>query len=140
MGVCGRKQFQGIGCCSIAAMGALAVVAAYQLGALEHLPDPPGELFDSDRIVSAKESRILGIPDALVGIASYTATCALAKAAAHNCHSRALRRAVGVKVWIDVSGGLFKAAGQWPHYNALCSWCLGVTAASVVNVILFHVG
>lgn len=119
-------------------MGMLAVVAAYQLGAVAHLPDPPGGLFDSDRIVSAKQARIFGVPDALVGLASYATTFALAKAAARNAHSRVFCGSVGLKVWIDVSAGIFKAARQWPRFHALCSWCLGVTAVSVADLIVFH--
>ncbi len=119
-------------------MGTLAVITAYQLGALSRLPDPSSEVFDSERIISAKESRILGVPDALVGIASYATTFALAKAAARKSNSRVLRRVVEVKVWIDACEGVLKAARQWPRYHALCSWCMGVTAVSVVNLLLFQ--
>ncbi len=136
----GRKrqlQLRGIEYCSIGAMGTLAVVAAYQVGALAHLPDPSRTVFDSDRVVSSKQSRIFGVPDALVGIASYAITFALAHVA-RNLDSGLLYEAVGLKVWIDFIESVFKAAGQWPRHQALCSWCLGVTAASIGNLVLFR--
>ena len=132
-----QLQLRSIGYCSIGAIGTLAVVAAYQVGALVHLPDPSGKVFDSDRVVSSKESRVFGLPDALLGITSYATTLALAQAAARRPDSRPLYEAVGLKVWIDFIESVFKAAEQWPRHKALCSWCLGVTAASVGNLALF---
>jgi hypothetical protein len=35
---------------------ALAPVIAHQMGVIAHLPDPPGALFDSDRITTSKAS------------------------------------------------------------------------------------
>ena len=39
--------------CAVAVL-TLVPVAAHQLGLLDHLPDPPSGLFDSDRITESK--------------------------------------------------------------------------------------
>jgi hypothetical protein len=60
-----------------AAMITLLPVAAHQLGLLEHLPDPPFWIFDSDRITDSKSAHPLGVPDSALGLGSYGVTLAL---------------------------------------------------------------
>lgn len=49
---CGeRALLLAAGC---AAMLTLVPVALHQLGALSHVPDPPGRVFDSDRITESR--------------------------------------------------------------------------------------
>jgi len=45
-----------------------------QVGAIDHLPDPPGSVFASDRITKSKSAYPLGIPDGILGLTSYGAT------------------------------------------------------------------
>lgn len=42
-----QRKLRGITYCSTAAIGTLAVVAAYQVGALAHVPDPSAAVFNS---------------------------------------------------------------------------------------------
>ncbi len=56
------------------AMFSLLPVAAHQIGMIKHLPDPPGSIFDSDRITTSRMAHPFGVPDALLGLASYAVT------------------------------------------------------------------
>lgn len=64
---------------SLAAMGSLGVVALYQVGIVDRLPDPPLPGFDADRVHgSAQAYAMLATPDAFLGLGSYAGTAALA--------------------------------------------------------------
>lgn len=60
-----------------AALLTLVPIAAHQLGFLDHLPDPPGNIFDSDKITQSSAAHPMGIPDSLPGLASYGVTLTL---------------------------------------------------------------
>ncbi|HEX5473599.1 MAG TPA: vitamin K epoxide reductase family protein [Vicinamibacterales bacterium] len=119
---------------SIAAMGSLAVVALYQIGALPHLPDPPGSLFDSERIVCSPEATaLLSTPDALLGLGSYAATAVLAQIGDAR-RPRWLSIALGGKVAFDVYQASTRSVRQWRNHRALCSWCLVPAVATAAMV------
>lgn len=49
-----------------------ALVSAYQLGWLRHLPDPPPRsVFNSDRVSSSRKAYHFGIPDGPLGLGYY---------------------------------------------------------------------
>ena len=60
-----------------AAVVTLIPVVAHQIGAIDHLPDPPGSIFASDRITESKSAFPLGIPDGILGMTSYGVTLGL---------------------------------------------------------------
>lgn len=116
---------------SSAALVTLLPVAAHQLGALDHLPDPPSEIFASDRITGSSMAHPLGIPDSLLGIASYSATLGLALLAGK--HSRA-RKLLTLKLVADGSLAAFNLIRQIVTFRKLCSWCTatGICTAAMV--------
>ena len=114
-----------------AAIASLVPVILYQLGAVKHLPDPPAEIFDSDRITGSKIAHPLGIPDGLLGIASYGTTLALAAMA---CRSKTAGRLLGAKLVLDGGAATFNTSRQIVRFGKLCSWCMGTVAATGVMV------
>src|SRR4051812_44877028 len=67
---------------SFAALGAVdsIVVALRQTGIVRHLPDPPGGIFQSDRVTTSRPAYVLGAPDATLGAAGFSGLMVLASA------------------------------------------------------------
>lgn len=114
-----------------AALATLIPVALHQLGVVRHLPDPPGTMFDSDGITESAVAHPFGIPDALLGIASYGTTLLLIRSAP-GC--TAARKLLGVKLLLDGGVASFNATRQAVRFGKICSWCMGTVAATAVMV------
>jgi hypothetical protein len=63
---------------SLLSLATTALVALRQTGAIKHLPDPPGDFWDSDKVNISDPGYPFGIPDATVGVASIAANLPLA--------------------------------------------------------------
>jgi uncharacterized membrane protein len=114
-----------------AAIATLIPVALHQLGLVRHLPDPPASMFDSDGITESSMAHPFGIPDALLGIASYGTTLLLVRGA---CRSSAARKLLGAKLLLDGGTATFNATRQVTRFGKLCSWCMGTVAATALMV------
>jgi len=116
--------------CAVA-MLTLIPVAAHQLGMLEHLPDPPSDLFDSDKITESRAAHPMHIPDSLLGLGSYAATLALLLAVRRIRIARPLLHA---KLAADSSAAAFNVIRQVVKFRSLCSWCMGTAIATAAMV------
>lgn len=112
-------------CC--AALATLVPVALFQTGVLPSLPDPPLSVFDSDRIASSKIAHPLGVPDALLGLASFGTTLALIFLARK---SPVAKRLLGAKLTLDAAAGTFNAGRQVVSFGKLCSCCTGTAISA----------
>jgi uncharacterized membrane protein len=119
-----------IGSCA-AALAMLVPVALYQTGLIASLPDPPFRVFDSEAITSSKIAHPLGVPDGLLGLASFGLTMALALCAKQN---PTVRKTLGAKLALDGSMAAFNAGRQIVRFGKLCSWCTGTALAVTVMV------
>jgi hypothetical protein len=64
---------------TLVAMGSLAIIAFYQVGLIRRLPEPAVAGLDAEKVNGSAEAyEILGVPDALLGLGSYSATLGLA--------------------------------------------------------------
>lgn len=63
---------------SLVGVGAMAAVSLFQTGVIKHLPDPPVEGFDSDKVNSSDTAYMLGVPDGTISLASLAANIPLA--------------------------------------------------------------
>jgi uncharacterized membrane protein len=115
-----------------AALLTLVPVAAHQLGFLDHLPDPPGRVFDSDRITESKAAHPLGVPDSLPGLASYGMTLALIGLAKKH---PALRGVLAFKLCADGSLAAFNVVRQVVSFRSLCSWCTGTAICTAAMLV-----
>ena len=114
---------------SLTTLATLIPVALFQTGVLKTLPDPPFPVFDSERITTSKIAHPLGIPDALLGLASFGTTFALILLARKNGTARKL---LGAKLAVDASAAAFNASRQVLDFGKLCSWCTGTALAAGV--------
>lgn len=115
-----------------AALLTLLPVAAHQLGCLDHLPDPPAKIFASDRITESKAAHPFGIPDGLLGLASYGATLSLIILARRHPQARRLLR---IKLMADGSLAAFNATRQLVSFGKLCSWCTGTALCTAAMLV-----
>lgn len=115
-----------------AAILTLIPVAAHQLGYLDHLPDPPGKIFASDRITESTAAHPLGIPDSLPGLASYGMTLSLAILARNNGKARKL---LAIKLAADGSLAAFNVVRQIVSFGRICSWCTGTALCTAAMLI-----
>ncbi len=120
-----RRRSAGL---SLAAAGLLAVQAAYQLGVLPRLPDPPGARrlrVDSSYVSASGEAYwVLGAADAPLGVTSFAITAALAS-------REELTALWRLKTGLDAAYSLYLAALQPVRYQRFCVWCLSVTALAL---------
>jgi uncharacterized membrane protein len=114
---------------SCVALATLFPVALYQLGVLARLHDPPSDVFDSERITSSSAAHPLGIPDGLLGLASFGTTLALALLYRR---SRTANTLLGAKLVADASIAAFNAGRQVVSFGKLCSWCTGTALSAGV--------
>lgn len=63
---------------SLVGAAAMTVVSLFQTGVIKHLPDPPIEGFNSDKVNSSETAYILGVPDGTLSLASLAANIPLA--------------------------------------------------------------
>ncbi len=114
-----------------AAMAALVPVLLHQTGRLRHLPDPPGMVFDSDGITESKMAHPLGVPDGLLGLASYGVTMGLMVAGRR---PGLAQRLLGWKLGVDGAAAAFNVVRQVVVFRRVCSWCTGTAVATGVMV------
>ena len=115
-----------------AALATLVPVALRQFKLIRHLPDPDHHTFNTDRVVTSSKSKPLGIPDSVLGIASYSTTLALVLLAPKNPIARKL---VGPKLVVDTGMATVNTVRQFTSFNKLCSWCFLTAAATVAMAI-----
>ena len=63
---------------SLLGMGAMTAVSLFQTGIIKHLPDPPLNSFDSDKVNSSDTAYALGVPDGTLSLVSLAANIPLA--------------------------------------------------------------
>ena len=115
-----------------AALLTLAPVAARQLGLIDHLPDPQGSVFASDEITGSPLAHPMGIPDSLLGIASYSATLGLVLLARHHPLGRKL---LAAKLVADGAAAGVNTVRQIANFRKLCSWCTATAISTVFMVV-----
>lgn len=86
-------------------------------------------MFDSEKITTSNAAHPLGIPDGLLGLASFGTTLGLILAA--RC-SPVAKKLLGAKLTMDVAAAGFNAGRQVINFGKLCSWCTGTAIAAVV--------
>lgn len=131
--VCAVHKGMAIACCC-AAIGSLVPVALFQLHAIDDLPDPPGQIFDSKKIVASKDASRMGIPDGLLGIGSYGATLALLIAARPS--RPRVRHLLNSKLALDGTLAIRNARKQVTQFGRICSWCMRAAVATA-GVVYF---
>ncbi len=135
------RRRRGVVGLSLTAAGSMGLITLYQMGIIQHLPDPPLPYFDSDKVdASAEAYSYFATPDAVLGLTNYGVTAVLA---AMGGRDRATERpwlpvALAAKVTLDALQAGKLTIDQWAKHRAFCIWCLlaaGATFASVPLVV-----
>lgn len=126
---------------ALSMVGAAAgiVVSLYQTGVIHHLPDPPGKIWDSDKVDASdyayKRART---PDGLAMLVTYGVTALLAGAGGQDRARKLpwLPLALAAKVASDVATNMTLAREEWAENKALCAYCQAANLASLATVPL----
>lgn len=127
----GRRRGWLMALAAAAAADAL-IVALRQTGLIRRLPEPPGRIWDTNRVVTAPVAYALGVPDAPIAALTYVALLVFAARLGARPARRRPYSALGL-----AAGALGVAAGAafylWDmlaREKKLCPYCLGTAAAS----------
>lgn len=127
------KERRGIIGLSLAAIGCMGMVAAYQTGLIRHLPEPNIRGLDADKVDASDEAyQLLDTPDAVIGLGSYAVTLGLAAMGGKN---RARRHPwipllLMAKATVDAAQAGKLTYDQFARHRAACSWCLIAAGAT----------
>jgi len=117
---------------SLFGMANMALVTLLQTGLLKHLPDPPSDHFDSDKVNSSETAYQLGTPDGTLSLAGLAMNLPLA---GFGGDSRA-ERTPYVPLAASVKSGLEAVAAAWYFYQMpskekkWCAYCIGGAIAN----------
>jgi hypothetical protein len=131
-----RRRRQVV-CLSLVSATCMGVVAAYQIGLIRHVPEPPLPLLDADKVDASPQAyEKLSTGDAFLGFVSYGVTMLLAAvggARRHETH-RSVPIAMAAKAVIDAAQAAKLTRDQWVHHRSFCSWCLAAAASTFAVV------
>ena len=125
-----RRAIAGLSILSATVLGGIAL---FQVGILKHLPDPPWPAFDADAVHGSPEAyRLLGTPDALLGMASYSVTaCLAAMGSADRGRACWIPLAMGAKTAADAAMAIRLGLKQATQFRKYSIWSLLVTASTL---------
>ncbi|MFA5515085.1 MAG: vitamin K epoxide reductase family protein [Desulfuromonadales bacterium] len=131
-----RRKMVGL---ALTAMGCMGLISLYQMGIVNHLPDPPLPGINSDKVdASAEAYERLQMGDAFIGMVSYAGTAALA---AMGGRKRARKQpwiplAMAAKAGFDALPAARLTYDQYAKHRAACIWCLIASAATFATAAL----
>ena len=118
---------------ALSAFGAIdfALISLYQVGVIRHLPDPPGRIFDSDKVNASEKAYALGVPDGPLGLGLYAFTMAVAAAGGSKKTGRhpLFDVLLGGAVAAGVGGALQYIYNMVRKQERACPYCLVGAAA-----------
>ena len=120
------KLRRGIIGLSLVGMAAMTAVTLLQTGIVKHLPDPPIDSFDSDKVNSSDTAYALGVPDGALSLASLAANIPLAAFGGEN---RAATMPL-VPIAATAKATVEAAVAGWYFYQmptkekAWCGYCI----------------
>ena len=125
----------------LAALSALgladfSLISLFQLGYIRHMPDFPGEVFDTEKVNSSKDAVLLGMPDGVISLGSYAATMLLATAATrYKKPSRVLDVAMGGIVLGQAAGGALYLYNMAFVQKKVCIYCVAGALINLASLI-----
>ena len=120
---------------ALVTMSSLAVVALYQVGVFKRLPEPALPGLDAEKVNGSAEAYgILAVPDAVLGLGSYTATLGLvAMGGADRAEDQPwIPRALAAKAGADTLQAAALTRKSWVNYRAFSLYSLVTALATFV--------
>lgn len=130
-----RRRRAIIGC-SLFGMASMAVVSLLQAGIVKHLPDPPLDSFDSDKVNSSDTAYSLGAPDGTLSLATLGVNIPLAAFGGEN----RVEQMPIVPVVAAAKAGVEAIAAGWYFYQMPTKekkWCAYCIAGALANAAVF---
>ena len=130
------EERRGIVALSLTAIGCMGLIALYQMGFINHLPEPKLPGLDADKVDASEEAySYFDTPDATIGLGSYAITLGLA---AMGGKDRATKQpwipvALAAKTTADAMQAAKLTYDQFAKHRAACMWCLIAAAATFVS-------
>ncbi len=124
---------------SLIGVGMAQIVSLYQVGIIKHLPDPPLDVFDSDKVDASDYAyKRFGTPDGFLMLMSYAATATLAGAGGEKRSQThpLVSLAMGAKIALDLLSAAELAREEWQDNKKLCAYCQTATLASIGSLWL----
>ncbi len=124
---------------SLVTVAAGQIVSLYQTGIIHHLPDPPLDVFDSDKVDASDYAyKRLQSPDAPAMIVTGGITTMLAAAGPLNrAYSMpAVPLAMAAKTLLDVATNVKLGIEEWQENKKLCFYCQVSTLAALAAAVL----
>jgi uncharacterized membrane protein len=113
-------------------------ISLYQLGVIRHLPDLPGDLFDSDYVNASKEAQVAGVPDGPVSLLMYAANLVLVSEALKKKKKRNIfDYLIAGNALGQAAGGAYYLYNMATVQKKICPYCVGgalINFASLVPV------
>lgn len=122
--------------CSLVGMASMAAVTLLQTGIVKHLPDPPIDSFDSDKVNSSETAYSLGAPDGTLSLATLAMNVPLA---AFGGEDRA-REIPVVPIVVAAKASVEALASGWFFYQMPAKekkWCGYCIAGAAANMAVF---
>ena len=132
------RRRRGVILFSLLGMASMAAVSLLQTGIVKHLPDPPSDAFDSDRINSSETAYRFGVPDGTYALASLSANIPLAALGG----AERARRQPWIPLFAAGKALLEAAIAGWYFYQmptkekAWCGYCVTGALANVAIAAL----
>ena len=106
-------------------------ISLYQLGLIRHLPDLPGDLFDSDFVNASDEAQVAGLPDGPVSLMMYAANLVLLAGALKKKKKRNFfDYLVAGNSLGQAAGGAFYLYSMATKQKKICPYCV---AGALIN-------
>lgn len=124
---------------SLVTVAAGQIVSLYQTGIIKHLPDPPLDIFDSDKVDASDYAyKRMQSPDAPAMIVVGGITTMLAAAGGlHRAETTpALPLALAGKTLLDVVTNVKLGLEEWQVNKKLCFYCQASTVAAIAAAAL----
>ena len=123
---------------ALSALGLLdfSIISLYQTGVIKHLPDLPGDRFDSDYVNASDEAYQLGAPDAPISAVVFAANMVLATAGgtAKTGRHPAFDLLLGLSLTANAAGAANYLVNMIREQKRVCLYCVagaGISFASL---------
>lgn len=105
-------------------------ISLYQLGVIRHLPDLPGDLFDSDYVNASKEAQVAGVPDGPVSLLMYAASLVLVSGALRKKKRNVFDYLIAGNLLGQAAGGGYYLYNMATEQKKVCAYCV---AGALIN-------
>ena len=126
----GRRRWI-VALAAVAAADAI-VVALRQTGIVRRLPEPPGRIWDTNRVVTSHVAYAMGVPDAPIAALVYLSMVGFAARLGGRHARRRPWSALGLAAGATgaAAGAAFYLWDMLAREKKLCPYCLGTATAS----------